>query len=89
MIMPSTLYDILKLVAGIIPLIVTAFGTISLALGMNEEEVNVILIVIGAVGAFIKGLIEFCKANYYKVKANGDVMDISQYDNEPSEIEEG
>lgn len=90
MIMPSTLYDILKLIAGIIPLIVTAFGTISLALGMNEEKVNVILIVIGAVGTFIKGLIEFCKANYYKIQANGDLVDISQYDNDPSdEKEEG
>lgn len=88
MIMPSKLYDILKLIAGIIPLIVTAFGTISLALGMNEDKVNVILIIIGAVGTFIKGLIEYCKAHYYKVKANDTVVEISQYDNDPSDVKE-
>lgn len=89
MILPSKLYDILKLIAGIIPLVITAFGTIATALGMGEEKVNVILIVIGAVGTFIKGLIEFCKSNYWKIKVNGEQpIDISEYDNsEPIEEE--
>lgn len=81
MTLPSKIYDILKLIAGIIPLIVTAFGTIAIALGMGEEQVNVILIVIGAVGTFIKGLIEFCKSNYYKIKVkNGTVVNADEYD---------
>ena len=88
MIMPSKLYDILKLIAGIIPLIVTAFGTIALAVGMSEDTVNVILIIIGAIGTFIKGLIEFCKANYYKVKVANDILSISNYDLSDSEQEE-
>ncbi len=85
MIMPSKLYDILKLIAGIIPLVVTAFGTIALAVGMGEDLVNIILIVIGAVGTFLKGLIEYCKANYYKIKANGNLIDIAQYDHTEEE----
>ncbi len=81
MILPSKLYDILKFIAGIIPLIVTAFGTISLALGMGEDQVNVILIVIGAIGTFLKGFIEYCKSQYYKIKAkNGTLIDIDKYD---------
>ena len=87
MILPSKLYDVLKLIAGIIPLIVTAFGTIALAVGMGEEKVNIVLIIIGAVGTFIKGFLEICKANYYKVKVGDIIMNLSDYDTVESELD--
>lgn len=81
MIIPSKLYDILKLIAGIIPLISAAFGTIALALGLGEERVNVIIIVICTIGTLIKGFVEFFKSNYYKIKAeDGSVVNIDAYD---------
>ena len=66
MILPSKVYDILKFLVRFIPLLVTFVGTVALVLGASEQTVNIILVILGAVGTLVEGLIEICKANHYK-----------------------
>ncbi len=69
MILPEKLYESLKFIAGIIPLIVTFLGSTLMVLGVSETKTTIVLTVVGAVGTLIKGIVEKCKATWYKEQA--------------------
>ncbi len=69
MILPEKLYETLKFIAGIIPLIVTFLGSTLLVLGVSESTTTIVLTVVGAIGTLIKGIVEKCKATWYKEQA--------------------
>ena len=69
MISPEKVYETLKFIAGIIPLIVTFLGSTLLVLGVAESTTTIVLTVVGAVGTLIKGIVEKCKATWYKEQA--------------------
>ncbi len=74
MILPESIYETLKFIAGIIPLIVTFLGSTLLVLGVSESTTTIVLTVVGAIGTLIKGIVEKCKSTWYKEQA-----EITQY----------
>lgn len=82
MILPSKLYEFLKFLVKLIPLLVTFVGTVCLACGVAETKVNIILVIMGAVGTLIEGIVEACKATHWKIQAKDAVMSITDYDKE-------
>ena len=80
MILPEKIYEGLKFIAGIIPLIVTFLGSTLLVLGVSETKTTIVLTVVGAVGTLIKGIVEKCKSTWYKEQA-----EMAQYYEEVTE----
>lgn len=66
--MSNKLYDILRWVSNFIPLLVTFVGTILTVTGVGETTVNMILVIIGAVGTLLNGTLEISSKHYYKDK---------------------
>ena len=90
MTLPSKIYDILKFLVKFIPLLVAFLGTVLKVLGTGETTVNIILVILGAVGTLVQGLLEICRANHYKVAiSDGSAIPVDNYDeNEEDEDEE-
>ena len=63
-------YDILRWVSNFIPLVVTFVGTVLTVTGVGEATVNVVLVIIGAVGTLLNGTLEISSKHYYKDKTN-------------------
>ncbi len=74
MILPESIYEALKFIAGIIPLIVTFLGSTLLVLGVSESTTTIVLTVVGAIGTLIKGIVEKCKSTWYK-----EYAELAQY----------
>lgn len=66
--MSNELYDLLNWLSAFVPLVVTFVGTVLTATGVGEATVNMILIIIGAVGTLLNGTLKISSAKYYRDK---------------------
>ena len=64
--MSSDTYDKLTWLSNLIPLIVAFVGTVLAAVGIGEATINTVLIIIGAVGTLLNGILQISSKNYYK-----------------------
>ena len=64
----SQTYDIIKwIVQGVLPALITAIGTIGMAVGWEHTELT--MTVLGAITAFLATSLGISSANYYKDEA--------------------
>lgn len=82
MVLPSKVYDVMKFIVKFVPLLVAFIGTVFKVLGIGEDTINIILVILGAVGTMVQGLLEICRANHYKVKAQEGIVPVDEYDPE-------
>ena len=76
MTLPKKVYDALKFIVQLIPLIVTFVGATFIVCGINEDTTNIILVVLGAVGTMLTGVIQICRSNHWKLIAeDGSIED--------------
>jgi len=71
-------YDIISWISKLVPLLVTLVGAILTALGVGEATINSVLMILGACGTFLNGLLEISKQyfnanNTITIKENTDV----------------
>ena len=59
-------YDFMTWLAKFVPLVVTFAGSVLPQLGVGDDTCNIILVIIGAVGAFINGMLEISSTIYNK-----------------------
>lgn len=57
----NKVYDILNYLIKLIPLLVALIGAICSAIGIGEGITNSILMILGAIGTFLNGLLEISK----------------------------
>ena len=88
MTLPSKVYDIMKFIVKFVPLLVAFIGTVFKVIGIGEETINIILVILGAVGTLVQGLLEICRANHYKIIArDGSEITVDEYDPQEGEID--
>jgi len=81
MTLPQKLYDTLKFIVKFVPLLVAFLGTVLKVLNVGEDTINIILVILGAVGTLVQGLLEICRANHYKIALlDNVVIPVDQYD---------
>lgn len=69
MVLPSKVYEFLKFVIKLCPWIVTFISGLLMQLDIGDKEIALITFIVGGVGSLATLIVEFCKANHYKVIA--------------------
>lgn len=69
MTLPKKVYEGLKFVVQLVPVLVTFIGATFIACGVNETAVNIILIILGAIGTAMTGVVQICRSNHWKIIA--------------------
>lgn len=67
MTLPKKVYEVMKFIVQLIPVIVTFVGATFIAFGISETTVNIVLVVLGAVGTALTGVVQICRANHWKI----------------------
>ena len=80
MVLKSKVYEIIKIISKIIPLVIALAGTILQVVGVGEATVNMILVILGAIGTFMTGLVELFRANHWRIQTEEAILDLADYD---------
>ena len=83
MTLPKKVYEGLKFAVQLIPVIITFIGGTFIVCGISETTVNIILVVLGAVGTALTGLVQICRANHWKIVAEDGTIEDAADDTTP------
>lgn len=88
MTLPKKVYEGLKFVVQLVPVLVAFVGSTFLVLGINESTVNIVLVMLGAVGAALTGVVQICRANHWKIINEDGTSEDAADDTSPLVINE-
>ena len=80
MTLPKKLYESLKFIIKLCPWVMTFISGLFIKLGITDETTSLITFLVSAAGALATLIVEYCKANHYKVKADDGTTEEITFD---------